>query len=150
MIKLSSFEHSPESYKIERRLWRTFLRGKRANKTLIGLTLVSMDFINKENLEKKKLLKKYGFEHLLKNNTEFEIREAQRNLREAVLKELMNFDISSELEKRKLKGKELFEQYFKSFVNELKNGNMEKRVVLLRSAENSEGSGMEDEGFEEI
>ena len=53
-----------------------------------------MDFIDKDKLEKKKLIKKYGFEQVLKYHTEHEIQEAQRKLREAVLEELMEFDIS--------------------------------------------------------
>ena len=45
--------------------------------------------------------------------------------------------------------KGLFEQYFKSFVNELRNGNMEKRVALIKSSEKSEDIGMEDEEGQE-
>ena len=107
-----------------------------------------MEFIDKDKSEKRKLIRKYGFEPLLKEHTELEIKEAQRNLREAVLKKLREFDISSELERRKLKDKEGFELYFKGFINELQNGNMAKRVVLKKSLENSEESGMEGEGME--
>lgn len=142
IVKLSSFEHSPESFELEQKLWRTFLKGKKTNKTLIGLTLVSMDFAGKSELEKKKLVKRYGFEHLLKNYSELEIKEAQRNLREAVLKELMGLNI---LENRRFKDKEGFELYFKNFINELKNGNMEKRVALKKSSENSDDGGMSEE-----
>ena len=116
-IRLSSFEHSPESFKLENKLWKAFLKGKKANKTLIGLTLVSMDFAGKSELEKKKMIKKYGFEHLLQSYGGAEIKEAQRNLRKAVLKELMALNISLELEKRRFKDKAGFELYFKNFVS---------------------------------
>ena len=94
---------------------------------------MSVDFIDKDKSEKRKLIRKYGFEPLLREHTELEIKEAQRNLREAVLKELRRLDISSELERRKLKDKESFMLYFKDFISELKKGNMAKRVALKKS-----------------
>ena len=44
VITLDSFNLSPESYELEKKLWQTFLKGTKLNKTLIALTLVSFDF----------------------------------------------------------------------------------------------------------
>ena len=55
------------------------------NKTLIGLTLISMDFFGKTDRENRKIIKKYGFEKITKDYTTQQIKLAQKKLRMAVL-----------------------------------------------------------------
>lgn len=94
-------------------------------RTLLYLVYGGLEIDNPKN---KKILKQYGLNLLLKNESWKTVREAQRNLREETLKQAQNINLDWELGNRRMKKKAEFRIYFSAFLEELRDGYFSKRI----------------------
>ena len=99
VINANLLGSDPETRPCERKLWKSFMNSNKINKTLVTFVLgeISLDDLNK--------FTGYGFEEVLREFNLAQIREAQRNLAQEVIRQLKEADMSSELEGRRMKNK---------------------------------------------
>lgn len=123
VINPSQLGKDPETRPCEMKLWKIFMNSNKINKTLVTLALGGL------GIEQFNKIPGYGFEEVLKEFEPATIREAQNNLAEELIKQLQEADMRKELTDRRMRNKEEFIVYFKAFLEELVNGQLDKRMA---------------------
>lgn len=99
-----------------------------SNKNTRTLLYLVCGGIDLESKKSKRLQRKYGIGKIIKNDEYSSIIEAQKNLREEMLKQSANINLDEELKNRRMRDKENFRMYYTAFIEELKSGKLNKRV----------------------
>ena len=123
VIDPSLLGRDPETRPCELKMWKVFMNSAKINKTLVTIVFggLGVDEIIRNP--------GYGFDEILKTFSHATIKEAQDNLTEEVIRQLRDADMKKELSDRRMKNKDEFIVYFRAFLEELVNGDLEKRMA---------------------
>ena len=87
IIDSSRLAKDPETAQCEKKIWRIFMNSSKINKTLV--TVVVGDL----NLEAPTRISEYGFKDIMREFKPAQIKQAQQNINEEVLKQLLAADV---------------------------------------------------------